>query len=178
MLFSDTMSPVSPCAGPTERTARRYRQVACNVRSFFSLPYTLVAHRESVRRSRVMVAAHTAVCVHYTEGRKTPLRVRNAGRPRPIPRSCGRRVLTPLGCRRSPPLCVSAAATGLGGGRNDWWWTLRRVRCRGDLARQSCGGRRTERYGRRCRRETVSAPILYLCLFAHCRLRYRGAFVA
>lgn len=33
------------------------------------------------------------------------------------PRSCGRRVLTPLGCRRSPPLCVSAAATGLGGGR-------------------------------------------------------------
>lgn len=70
------------------------------------------ARRTSIRRSRV-----TAVCVRYTvrgaciRARKTLLRVRNAGRPRPTPRSCGRRVLTPLGCR-SPPLRVSAAATG------------------------------------------------------------------
>lgn len=109
-----------------------------------------------VARPYVGLACNGNACV-CVRARKTPSRVRNAGRPRPTPRSCGRRVLTPLGCR-SPPLCVSAAATGLGGGRNDWW-TLRRVRRRGDLARQSCGGRRTERYGRRCRRETISAQI-------------------
>lgn len=84
-------------------------------------------------------------------------------------RSCGRRVLTPLWYRL--PLCVSAAATvgrSVGGGRNDWW-TLRRVRRRGDPARQSCGGRRTERYGPRRRRSRYFA--FSLCLSVY-RRRY------
>ena len=67
-----------------------------------------------------------------------------------------------------PPLAAAMCECcrhRFGGDRNDWW-TLRRVRCRGDLARQSCGGRRTERYGLCCRRERRSllrSLFLYIC---------------
>jgi len=46
---------------------------------------------------RAYIHTYMRECIHVQERRAG---VRNAGHPRPTPGSCGRRVLTPLGCRR------------------------------------------------------------------------------
>jgi len=79
-------------------------------------PLVLLSSLHARRRTSVIVccmsiacngnsSARACACITRPRGariraRKTPLRIRNAvsaGHPRPTPRSCGRRVLTPLG---------------------------------------------------------------------------------
>lgn len=151
---------------PGERREDTDRLRAMSARS--SLFSTRSSPHSSVCRSRVMVTAYGRVLrrgvrVYAQERRRFAYETQDIlVLPRgPAVGACSLHLVPPL----AAAMC-ECCRHRFGGDRNDWW-TLRRVRCRGDLARQSCGGRRTERYDLCCRRETLSAPIsisLYLSI--------------